>query len=115
MNPRKIVATAGLVTFTLSSVPYTPPAPPRSNVRITLSGGKVTVIELDKTEKGGESAHSHPLHSVGTIFATDSSTLGGRIALADNAEFVAGAASERIADHLNFVAQQRIQLPPFMR
>jgi hypothetical protein len=77
MDPRKIVVTAGLVTFTLSSVPHIPPPQPSSNVTFTLSRGKFTLIESDKRKKDGETAHTHLLHAVGTFFATDSSTVIG--------------------------------------
>jgi hypothetical protein len=113
MDPRKIVVTAGLVTFTLSSVPYIPPPQPSSNVTFTLSRGKFTVIESDKRKKGGEPAHSHLLHAVGTFFATDSSTVIGGIAVADNTEFVAGAVSDRISNDLTFLLRQPISLPIF--
>jgi hypothetical protein len=115
MDPRKIVVTAGFVTITLSSVPYMPPPQPSSNLTITLSGGKVTVIESGKRKKGGETAHTHPLHAVSTFFATDSSTVIGGIAVANNTELVAGAVSDRIINDLTFLARQPINLPPFMQ
>jgi hypothetical protein len=86
-----------------------------SNITFTLSGGKLTRIEPGKRKKGGETAHTHPLHAVGTFFATDSSTVIGGIAVADNTEFVAGAVSDRIINDLTFLARQPINLPPFMQ
>jgi hypothetical protein len=65
-------------------------------------------------KKGGETAHTHPLHAVGTFFATDSSTVIGGIAVANNTEFVAGAVSDRIINDLTFLARQPINLPVFM-
>jgi hypothetical protein len=114
MDPRKIVVTAGLVTFTLSSVPHIPPPQPSSNVTFTLSRGKFTLIESDKRKKDGETAHTHLLHAVGTFFATDSSTMIGGIAVANNTEFVAGAVSDQITNELTFLARQPINLPVFM-
>jgi hypothetical protein len=108
MDPRKIVVTAGLVTFTLSSVPYMPPPQRGSNVPITLSRGKFTLIESDKRKKRGETAHTRLLH------ATDSSTVIGGIAVANNTEFVASAVSDRIINDLTFLARQPINLPVFM-
>ena len=116
MDARKIVVTAGLVTFTLSGVPYVPPPPPRQDVTIVMSGGKFTVIRLDKREKGGgDVTHAHPIHTVGsrTVVSTDSSTMIGGIVVADNTDLTAGAASDLLAVDLNFVAKQWVRLPPW--
>jgi hypothetical protein len=92
-----------------------PPPQRGSNAPITLSGGKLTLIEFDKQKKSGETAHSRRLHAVGTFFATDSSTVIGGIAVANNTELVAGAVSDRIINDLTFLARQPINLPPFMQ